>query len=217
MNNTAPAISESIFDGFGSNWRWATVDARGSARVHTFMPTFSEAGFIKVPSAAEGNSQRVEGYDFHNLTVALPVVHVRQYPQGCPTDRFGVPLPRGADPVEAADVAPPIGIPPCVMQAGAVPVLQPGVPAFNNGDAVNAQVFGQDYTATVVAMDGPLYLVRFENGNGYAGVEAGRLTKRISEFEAFCEEACKHIDADPRNPKFLSDFKALFDAGCRFQ
>ena len=100
------AIPQSIFNGFGSNWKWASVDYRGVARVHTFEPHFTPTGRIEMPRF-KANSEPREAM---NMTVVpegwTPLKMPRAVSPPYTTDRFGVQLPTGADPVEAADVAP---------------------------------------------------------------------------------------------------------------
>jgi hypothetical protein len=99
----APAtIPQSIFDNFGGNWRWASIDYRGVARVHTFEPTFTASGRIEVPRG-KGNSATCEAFDMVDSPPS-PIWVSRVNSNGRATDRFGIQLPTGADPVEAADV-----------------------------------------------------------------------------------------------------------------
>jgi hypothetical protein len=102
----APAtIPEAIFNNFGSNWQWASIDYRGVARVHTFQPSFTATGRIEMPRGKH-NSQPVEAFD--RLDGSGSPFWVTRGPcaPSLPTDRFGIQLPVGADPVEAADVVP---------------------------------------------------------------------------------------------------------------
>lgn len=100
----APAtIPQRIFDNFGGNWRWASIDYRGVARVHTFEPTFTASGRIEVPRGKH-NSQPCEAFDMVDAPPSPVWVTRNAWPRGKVTDRFGIDLPTGADPVEAADV-----------------------------------------------------------------------------------------------------------------
>lgn len=102
-------LTDAIFEGFGSNWRWATIDYRGVARVHTFEPQLTDTGRIAVPRF-KGNSSTCEAFDIVDKlpTNWFPVLFKRDMRAAgvkiAPTDRFGMQLPDGADPVEAADV-----------------------------------------------------------------------------------------------------------------
>jgi len=98
-------VPEAIFNNFGSNWQWASIDYRGVARVHTFQPSFTATGRIEMPRGKH-NSQPVEAFDRLDGS-GFPLWVKRNHRQllRLPTDRFGRALPPGADPVEAADAA----------------------------------------------------------------------------------------------------------------
>jgi hypothetical protein len=105
---TKPYLDDSIFEGFGGNWRWATIDYRGVARVHTFEPTFTATGRIEAPRF-KANSEPREAFNVVELPTGWhPMIMKRDMRKAgikcVPTDRFGVLLPTGAHPVEAADV-----------------------------------------------------------------------------------------------------------------
>lgn len=107
-------MNDSIFEGFGSNWQWASIDYRGVARIHTFPPTFSATGRLLVPQF-KSNSATCEAFDIvENLPDGWTPMYLsrRACAPSLPTDRFGVTLPAGADPVEAADVKPAQMVPP---------------------------------------------------------------------------------------------------------
>lgn len=105
---TFPFLDDSIFEGFGNNWRWATIDYRGVARVHTFEPSFTKTNRIEAPRF-KANSMPAEAFNIVDLQEGWqPLLFKRDMRRAgirsVPTDRFGVQLPAGADPVEAADV-----------------------------------------------------------------------------------------------------------------
>lgn len=98
-------LFQKIFTGFGANWKWASIDYRGVARVHTFEPTFTDTGRIRMPSGKH-NSCPCEAFDMVDGLPEgwSPIWTSRNSAPPYNTDRFGVLLPDGADPVEAADV-----------------------------------------------------------------------------------------------------------------
>lgn len=109
LTNLAPpapvdVLPQSIFNAFGGNWRWASIDYRGVARVHTFEPKFTPNGRIEVPRGPH-NSATCEAFDMVDSPPPSPIWVTRDAgPRGKVTDRFGVILPTGACPLEAADV-----------------------------------------------------------------------------------------------------------------
>lgn len=97
---------EACFGNLGSNWGWVSVDYRGVARAHTFAPTFTASGRVALP-IGKHNSQPVPAFDVNPVPAGwTPMTIVRKMAPPYTTDRFGKLLPTGADPVEAADVAP---------------------------------------------------------------------------------------------------------------
>lgn len=143
MPNLSPQPAEpdweQMFNGFGSNWRWGSVDYRGAARVHTFLPMFSDSGRVTAPR--KGASCPVEAFNMEVLPVDWqPITVHRDMRTGAmhmlPTDRFGVQLPTGADPVDAADV---------VMHAQAMPVMAPPPPPANFQAAIPCDKPFMDY------------------------------------------------------------------------
>lgn len=203
----APATSTLIFEGLGSNWKWATIDYRGVARVHTFEPKFSANDRIELP-VGKGNSAIVEKFSMTDLPTGWkPLLMRRLIGPPYNTDRFGKVLPTGADPIEAADV---IDIINTVVDA----IMQPG-PKFPIDTAVDVKSFvpqnGWATGGVVVGFDGPLHIVR-RNGNYDAyGVDELRVTVTEKElFHAKLGEALgRTVD--------IEDANKLFDAGCRFQ
>lgn len=115
-----PTDWEMMFAGFGSNWVWASIDYRGVARVHTFVPAFTASGRIALP-IGKHNSQPVPAFDANPLPEDWePVTIPRTTTMPYPTDRFGKMLPIGADPVEAADVTS------FMPEAGKIPLIDVG-------------------------------------------------------------------------------------------
>lgn len=211
----APALSpnymardwNAIFNGFGGNWWWASVDYRGVARVHTFHPEFTSTGRVAVPRPV-GNSEPAPAFDVDVSSFPgwKPMVITRIHPVGtvlnC-TDRFGVELPEGANPVEAADV----------VHLPVLPDIQ-AQPKYKPGDTVLARVpNGAWREAIVIALDGPLYVLRRDGA--YAAFGLADMRDAPTEVEQFHDKVCQLLGWDHESDNGKRDAKKLFDAGCR--
>lgn len=207
VSNAAPRaiLPDSIFDKLGGNWRWASLDYRGVARVHTFQPTFTDSGRIELP-IGKGNSDICEAHSIVDLPPNWKPMWVFRLtnPVGYPvTDRFGKALPAGADPIEAADV---VNVVDVVVDAG---------PKYSIGTAVDFKSFitqKWESGSVVAGFDGPTYILR--RGEDYAGFKVDELRVTVTEKERFHAKVCEVLGWGAESE---STTGKLFDAGCRFQ
>lgn len=92
-------LTQDIFKGFGRNWKWASHDGSGLARVHTGKAVVAHDGSITETKWGGQAAVRAEVFDAVDLSPDVhenaTVFHRTDFSNGpaYETDQFGIPLP----------------------------------------------------------------------------------------------------------------------------